>query len=114
MALIVGLALGAVSLIALGDGDDALGIFAADDLTRIVLGAAAVVLLLIALLPRGRSVDHDDRVPRHDAHLAERDERPGPPIGGDRERVPQHVDDAPGHRPVEDARSRDDRVREHA
>ncbi len=68
MALLVGLALGAASVIALVDGDDVFGIFAANGLTKLAWGASAVVLLVLSLLPRvgkdkGR---HDDVVDRHD------------------------------------------------
>jgi hypothetical protein len=52
MALIVGLVLGAASVIALVDGDDVLGIFAANGPTKLALGVASVVLLVLALLPR--------------------------------------------------------------
>ena len=52
MSLIVGLALGAASVIALVDGDDVFGIFAANGLTKLVWGAAAALLLILALLPR--------------------------------------------------------------
>jgi len=52
MSLIVGLGLGAASVIALVDGDDVLGIFAANGLTKLVWGIAAAVLLVLALLPR--------------------------------------------------------------
>lgn len=64
MALIVGLALGAASVIAIADGADVLGIFAANGMTMLVWGVAAAALLLIALLPRvGRKerVDADAR-----------------------------------------------------
>lgn len=62
LSLIVGLALVAASLIALVDGDDVLGIFAANGLTMLVWGIAAAVLLVLALLPRvgGRTDDDDD------------------------------------------------------
>ncbi len=61
LSLIVGLALGAAAIIALIDGDDALGIFAANGLTTLVWGIAAAVLLVLALLPRvgGNKQDHD-------------------------------------------------------
>ncbi len=52
MSLIVGLVLGAASVIALYDGDDVFGIFAANGLTALVWGVAAAVLLILALLPR--------------------------------------------------------------
>lgn len=51
-ALTAGLALGAASLLAIGDGDDALGVFAANGLTKLVWGAAGVALLVLSLLPR--------------------------------------------------------------
>jgi hypothetical protein len=52
LALIVGLVLGAASVISLVDGQDVFGIFAANGLTKLVWGIAAAVLLLVALLPR--------------------------------------------------------------
>jgi hypothetical protein len=63
MALIVGLAFGAASVISLVDGDDVFGVAAANGLTALVLGAAAAVLLVIALLPRVGKKDKaaDDR-----------------------------------------------------
>jgi hypothetical protein len=51
-SLIVGLVLGAASLIALRDGDDILGLGAANGATSLLLGAASAVLLITALLPR--------------------------------------------------------------
>ena len=62
LSLIVGLVLGAASVIALVDGDDVFGIFAANGLTKLVWGIAAAVLLVLALLPRvggGKKQDHD-------------------------------------------------------
>jgi hypothetical protein len=52
MAMIVGLAMGAAAVIAIVDGTDALGIFAANRATRLAMGVAAVALLVIAMLPR--------------------------------------------------------------
>jgi hypothetical protein len=52
MSLVVGLALGAASVIALVDGDDVFGIFAANGLTKLVWGIAAAGLIVLALLPR--------------------------------------------------------------
>lgn len=52
MSLLVGLALGACSVIALVDGDDVLGLAAANGWTKLGWGAAAAVLLINALLPR--------------------------------------------------------------
>ena len=61
LALVVGLVLGAASVIALFDGQDVFGIFAANGLTKLVWGVAAAVLLLVALLPRvGKDKRRDD------------------------------------------------------
>lgn len=54
MAAVVGLMLGAASVIALWDGDDVFGIMAANGWTALAWGAAAAVLLAVALLPRVR------------------------------------------------------------
>jgi hypothetical protein len=57
MALLVAAVLGAAAIIALIRGNGIFGIFAADHVTEIVWGAAAVLLVLLALMPRvgGRS-----------------------------------------------------------
>jgi hypothetical protein len=74
LALVVGLALGAASLIAIVDKHDVFGIFAANGLTELVWGAAAAVLLALALLPRvGKGAKDDERPParretRYDDH----------------------------------------------
>ena len=64
MAIIVGLALGAASVISMVDGDDVFGIFAANGPTMLAWGAAAAALLVLALLPRvgggRRRKRHDD------------------------------------------------------
>ena len=52
MSLIVGLALAAAALIAFGNGHGALGIFAANNLTELVWGAAAALLVVLSQLPR--------------------------------------------------------------
>ncbi len=61
-SLIVGLGLGTAALIALADSHGAVGLFAANHLTELVWGAAAVVLIGFSLLPRvgGKSVRPDD------------------------------------------------------
>ncbi len=51
-SLIVGLALGAAALIALANSHGAVGLFAANHLTELVWGAAAVLLIGLSLLPR--------------------------------------------------------------
>jgi len=57
MSLIVGIALAGVCLIALANGNGALGLFAANGLTELVWGAAGALLIVLSLLPRvgGRS-----------------------------------------------------------
>jgi hypothetical protein len=52
VSLLVGLALIAAALIALYDKHDVLGIFAANGLTTLVWGAAGLLLVILALLPR--------------------------------------------------------------
>lgn len=67
LALIVGLALGAASVIALVDGDDVFGIFAANGLTKLIWGVAAAVLLVLALLPRvggKKKSEHEEEAER--------------------------------------------------
>ncbi len=67
LSMIVGLGLGAASVISLVDGDDAFGIFAANGLTKLVWGIAAAVLLVLALLPRvgrGETDEHERRAHR--------------------------------------------------
>jgi hypothetical protein len=52
MSLVVGLVMAAAAIIALVDGNDVLGIFAANDATMLAFGAAAVACLIVAMLPR--------------------------------------------------------------
>jgi hypothetical protein len=52
IAMIVGLAMGAAAVMAIVDGSDVLGVFAANRATMLVMGAAAVALLVVAMLPR--------------------------------------------------------------
>jgi hypothetical protein len=74
LSLLVGLALGAAAAISFADGDDVLGIFAANGRTTLVWAIAAAVLIVLALLPRvggGRrdvdtSADRDGRLQRND------------------------------------------------
>jgi hypothetical protein len=54
MSLIVGLALGAAAVIALVDGDDVLGLAAANGLTALGWGIASALLLFNTLAPRVR------------------------------------------------------------
>ena len=66
MSLIVGLALGVCAVIALANGNGALGIFAANHLTELVWGAAAALLIVLSQLPRvgGKTKQHSAAAPR--------------------------------------------------
>jgi hypothetical protein len=74
LSLIVGLVLGAASVISMVDGDDVFGIFAANGLTQLAWGIAAAVLIVLALLPRvGRGRADDRDVTGRDDRRLERD-----------------------------------------
>lgn len=77
MALIVGLVLGAASVISMVDGNDVFGIFATNGLTQLALGAAATALLILSLLPRVGKKKHrdDDQLHYEDTHRVHRRER---------------------------------------
>jgi hypothetical protein len=58
MALLGGLVMTVACVLAIVDGNDVLGIFAANRATMVVFGAAAVALLIVAMMPRvGRRRD---------------------------------------------------------
>ena len=57
MSLLVGFVLGAAAIIAVIRGNGVFGIFAANHLTELVWGAAGVLLILLALLPRAGGND---------------------------------------------------------
>jgi hypothetical protein len=61
LSLVVGLVLAAAAVISLVDGDDVLGIFAANGRTTLVWAIAAAVLIVLALLPRVGGGRKDDR-----------------------------------------------------
>ena len=67
ISLIVGLALGAASVISLVDGDDVLGLAAANGWTKLAWGVASALLLFNTLMPRVKHKEKD-----HTAH-ADRD-----------------------------------------
>lgn len=52
IAFIVGVALVVGALIALSDGNDILGIFATNNWTKLILGAAGAALILLSMMPR--------------------------------------------------------------
>jgi hypothetical protein len=69
LSLIVGLVFAAAAVISFVDGDDVLGIFAANGRTTLVWAIAAAVLIVLALLPRvggGRNDDPDERLRREE------------------------------------------------
>jgi hypothetical protein len=90
MAMIVGLVLAAACVIAIVDGNDVLGVAAANRATMVVFGVAAVALLLVAMLPRvgrRRDVVVDDTADR-DGRFARRDGRVvDEPVGTTERRV---------------------------
>ena len=51
-AMIVGIAYGVAALLGVTDGTDALGIFAMNGLTELILGAAGIALLILSMMPR--------------------------------------------------------------
>jgi len=74
ISLIVGIALGAIAVIAAVNTHGALGLFAANHLTEIVWGAGAVLLFVLSLLPRvGARTEQ-----RHDRSEQRYDERDQP------------------------------------
>jgi hypothetical protein len=75
-AIIVGLVLGAASVISMVDGSDVFGIFATNGLTQLLLGAAATALLLLSLLPKVGKKKHRDHDHDRDRDLDMVDERP--------------------------------------
>jgi hypothetical protein len=76
IALIVGLALGAAAVLAVIDGSDVFGIFAANDMTKLVWGIAAVALVIVAMLPRvGKRRREEVVVERDSAGRFDRDGR---------------------------------------
>jgi hypothetical protein len=75
VSLIVGIVLGAIAVIAGVKDHGVLGVFAANHLTEIVWGTAAVVLVGLSLLPRvGAKTKQRYYAPAHPQH--ERDEQP--------------------------------------
>ena len=71
MALLVGFGFAAAAIIAILDGSDVLGIFAANNATKLAWAVAAAVLIAIALLPRvGRKKEDPDARRRADEPAA--------------------------------------------
>jgi hypothetical protein len=113
LSLIVGLVLGAASVIALVDGDDVFGIFAANGPTKLLLGAAAALLIVLALLPRvgKKKKKDDDHIPPRRERVVERE--PSRPVARDPEPArPAPVRSTRDGGPVEPARVTDAKVTE--
>ncbi len=101
ISLIVGLALGAAAVISLVDGDDVLGLAAANGLTKLAWGIASALLLVNTLMPRVRHKEHDRTVHAdRDTHRVAT-----PPVPVERHREREVVAEAPRettHREVVD------------
>jgi hypothetical protein len=96
ISLIVGIALGAIAVIAVVNGHGALGLFAANHLTEIVWGAGAVLLLCLSLLPRvgaGTKQRYDGPEQRRDERDQQNANRRADPEPGTREREPVNLID---------------------
>lgn len=105
MSLIVGLALGAAAVFAMIDGNDALGLVAENNATKLGLAIAAVVLLVNALLPR---VGRDTHVV-HDRDVdGDREQRTTGRFRRDRDHDRDHDRDSrdDDHEPVRDEPTR--------
>jgi hypothetical protein len=94
-ALIVGLVFAACAVIALIDGSDVLGIFAANNATKLAWAITAAVLIVIALLPRvGRrrepATAADDDIDRRREDRFDRDREVAPRGGAVSERRVEH------------------------
>jgi hypothetical protein len=92
IAMIVGLVMAAACLVAIVDGNDVFGVAAANRATMLVLGAAAVALLIVAMLPRvGRRrkevVVEDDTVGERDGRFGREDGRVEEPVTTTERRV---------------------------
>jgi hypothetical protein len=89
MAMLGGLVMAVACVLAVIDGNDVLGIFAANRATMVAFGAAAVALLLAAMLPRvGRRrdvvVDDDTATTTRDGRFRRRGRRVEEPVGTER------------------------------
>jgi hypothetical protein len=90
MAFVVGLGFAAAAIIAVIDGNDVFGVFAANGATMLAWGIAAAVLLIVALLPRaGGGAPERDVVATEadrDARFARADDRATTDVGAVSER----------------------------
>ena len=76
-AMIVGLVMAVACVVAIVDGSDVFGVAAANNATKLVMGVAAVALLVVAMMPRvGRKRDRvaeRDRTTTDDGRFGGRD-----------------------------------------
>jgi Domain of unknown function (DUF4383) len=93
MAMLGGLVMAVACVLAIVDGNDVLGIFAANGATMLVMGIAAAAMLIVAMLPRvGRRKDvvvDDDRTATTtgNGRFARDDGRVDEPVGTTERRV---------------------------
>ena len=88
-ALLVGLVLAVACVVAIVDGSDVFGVAATNNATKLVMGAAAVALLVLAMMPRvGRKRDRvveRDRTTTDDGRFGRRDRATtDEPVGSER------------------------------
>jgi hypothetical protein len=110
LSMLVGLGLAAIGVISAVDGDDALGIFAANGRTSLVWIVAGAVLVVVALLPRvgGEKRTEPAAVEPDRAMELERTPQATTPT----ERIGRHVRDPQADdAPTAVAAEREDRVR---
>jgi hypothetical protein len=112
MALLGGLVMTVACVLAIVDGNDVLGIFAANRWTMVAFGAAAVALLLVAMLPRvnrrRETVVEDDtaattrrgRFARRDRRVDESEREPVGTTAGRRTAATDGTTDGTTDRPV--------------
>ena len=85
----------AACVIAIVDGNDVFGVAAANTWTKLVFGAAAAALLIVAMLPRvGRRREvmvEDDRATTGDRRFLRRRDRTAEPVGTTRTTTDRRV-----------------------
>jgi hypothetical protein len=92
MSMLGGLVMAVACVLAVVDGNDVLGIFAANRATMVAFGVAAVAMLVVAMLPRvGRRrdvvVDDDRATTTGNGRFARTDGRVEEPVGTTERRV---------------------------
>jgi hypothetical protein len=92
MAMLGGLVMAVACVLAIVDGNDVLGVFAANRATMLAFGVAAAALLVVAMLPRvGRKrdavVEDDTRATTTNGRFAREDGRVDEPVSSTERRV---------------------------